>query len=79
MKKYPQSVYGRTLRLFYVFFAVLWSVNVWGHSIQESYEKAESSQEKIYVTPEQIEVTEDGVLFYDGLREFPILGKNTFI
>lgn len=58
------------------FVALFWSTHVWGYSAQESHENIKHGlQEKIYVTPEQIEVTEEGILFYDVVKEILILSK----
>ena len=64
-KSYSQPVRAGFLCIFY-FIALFWSVPTYSHSLQNDQEV----QEKIYVTPEQIEVTEDGVLFYDVLNRY---------
>lgn len=66
----------KNLFLALCFTILFWSSSAWSHSLEETYDKSERVfQEKIYVTPEQIEVTEDGVLFYDTVEEMLILCK----
>ncbi len=44
------------------------SINAWSHPSQET-------EEKVYVSPEQIEVTEEGILVYDARGELVAIYK----
>ena len=55
-------------------FTLCWSVDVWGHLPQEYGKKIDPLPEKIYVTPEQIQITENGILFYDMEKEMFVTG-----
>jgi len=58
------------------FTVLFWSGSAWSYSPSESYDEVNQAiQERIYVTPEQIEVTEDGILVYNIAGEEPIVGK----
>ncbi len=52
----------------------LLGMNAWG---QESHSETASRQpQKVYVSPDQVEVTDNGILFYSEFWEDPILGKS---
>ncbi|MCP5505678.1 MAG: hypothetical protein H7A38_02210 [Chlamydiales bacterium] len=53
---------------------LLFETNLWG---QEDFSETKIfGQQKVYVSPEQIEVTANGILFYPELGENPILGNS---
>jgi len=49
--------------------------STWNISIDQA---ENSSQEKIYVTPDLIEITEDGILYYDNAEERVMLANALF-
>jgi len=67
----------KAYRLLAICFITLFcSSNIWSQNLERSYNRVENaSYEKIYVSPDQIEVTEEGVLYYDESEEILMLFK----
>ena len=71
-------LFSKTLqRKFFIsiFFAIFF-INSNGLSTQEfRHEVTFATHKKIYVTPEQVEITDNGILFYNNPGEDPYIGK----